>query len=358
MVFFSSIISFIAILLGWVSFGVSPLYTFQEIAYQQEQNNLKRDFVYFHNDLGNELLDVEQIDAARNEFKQVLEVDPLNQEARLNLFKCEVFSNAANSTVYDPEIVKKQLDEILEKDPNDPHVYLYYGDLAHSFGEKEKALEFYQKAISLDDSVANAYAGIGYIYNEQNKTNESLEMYNKALNLSYWNIIYRNNIAVIYYDRKEYQNATACYDSTCRLNYRYLLPYYRFSSSYRLTGDLESALYYQEILVELLKDDNVTSLSINQCPWYLYAESREPIWFYNNPEKMFYACYDIALTYYLLGDEDKATEYMDKANDLNLNKNLKLNVMKLVNFDIKNLEEEQPNLQNKIKDFRKNLDKS
>lgn len=347
-----SIISFFALLLGWLAYGVSPLYTIQEIGYQQQQESLKIDFVNFHNDLGKSFLYVEQFDAARNEFKQVLEVDPLNQKARIYLFECDVFSEASDQR-YDPEVTQKKLEELEREDKNDPLVYLYLGDFAFRCNNREDAINYYQKTIQLDNSVANAYAGLGYIYDQQNKTDEALEMYNKALNLSRWNIRYRNNIAYIYYERNDYKNATDWYYNILLLDNRLLFPYYCYSNCCRQSGDLDSALVYQDTLIGLLDDENITNLKFNKdYSWFLYDKSREPIYLNDYPERKYYAYYSIALTYYLKGNENKTIEYVKRADGLHIDKNLESNMEKILDFDIDNLQKEQPNFRNRTIEFR------
>lgn len=92
---------------------------------------------------------LEQYDAARNEFKQVLKVDPLNQQARtglrecevLRIFlrECEVFKDISN-TSSDPEITKMELDEILNENTSSPLIYFNLGDFALRIGDQKTAL--------------------------------------------------------------------------------------------------------------------------------------------------------------------------------------------------------------------------
>lgn len=341
------------IFIGWGVYHVSPLNSFEELEYKQEQNDLKRDFVQFHNELGDYFLNIGQVDAAKYEFKQVLEVDSLNQTARYSLFKCEIFEPISNKTGYDPEISRKRLEIILEKSNyTDPHAYLFLGNLYLPI-DKEKAFKNYQKAVDLDSSVAAAYEGMGIIYDHQNKPDEALEMYEKALSISPWNQNYLNDVADEYYEKKEYQKAIDSYDLLLKLNNKYLVSYYPISNSYRLTGDLESALGCQKALTILLEDDSVTDLENNQQIWYFHMEPGQEVYFLDYPEKKIYAYYNLALTYYLLGNENKTVEFLTKANELHIDEDLELNIKKLVIFDIDNLQKEQPIFLNRTEEFRK-----
>jgi tetratricopeptide (TPR) repeat protein len=352
-----SFVSLISIFLGYLIFHVSPLYTFQEIEYNQQQNNLKRELVQFHNDLGTSFLYVEQFDAARNEFNKTLEIDPLNRKARMSLFECDVFNEATgNNRNYDPEIVEKELQALLKMNSSDPLPYLYLGDFFCNNNNTETALDYYQKAIKLDNSVAAAYAGMGIIYYGKNKTDNAIEMFEKAYNLSNWNIAYRGNIAYIYYQKRDYKKALNWYNSIFILQNKYLEPYYGYSNSYRCLGDLENAREIQEAQINFLEDNVSKNLIINQDSFYYFANSGRTIFLYDYNEKKIYAYYNLALTYHLLGDKRKTLEYMKKANDLHINKDSEFNIKEILNSDIEELQEEQPNLKDRIAEFRNKIE--
>ena len=86
--------------------------------------------------------------------------------------------------------------------------------------------------------------------------------------------------------------------------------------------------------------------------WF-YSFNSDIIFFYDYPEKKYYAYYNLALTYYLLGNETEAIQYVKKANDLQIDKNLELDVKKLINYDIDNLQEEESSFLNRTEEFRR-----
>lgn len=77
--------------------------------------------------MGTKFLHSKEINAAKNEFNQVVKVDPLNQTVALSLFKCDIFSEAGNKS-YDLNIMGMQLDKLLNEDPNDPTPNLFLGE--------------------------------------------------------------------------------------------------------------------------------------------------------------------------------------------------------------------------------------
>ena len=350
-------LSLFGVLIGWVIFDVSPLQPFEEIAFKQseyrlsaKQESMKSEMVSRHLKLGNTFLNVMQLEAAKNEFEEALKLDPCNLSAQKGLFKSELFLPIMEND-YDPEIMEKRLNLILEENPDDPHAYLFLGRLYMDI-DYEQALTYYEKAIDKDPSIAAAYFGIGTIYDLQNKPDDAITMYEKALNLSKWNQPFLDNLGFQYCQRKEYQKSIQQYELLLRLNPRFLPAYYTISNAYRLTGNLEQARSDQEILIKLLDNKNVTSLKRNKEMWF-YSFNSEIVFFYDYPEKKYYAYYNLALTYYLLGNETEAIQYVKKANDLQIDKNLELDVKKLINYDIDNLQEEESSFLNRTEEFRR-----
>jgi tetratricopeptide (TPR) repeat protein len=355
--FFLFILSILYAFTAVFIFDVSPFQPAEEIAAKQseyrlvaKQELIKSEMVSRHLKLGNSFLNVLQLDAAKFEFEEALKLDSLNLSAKKGLFKSEIFRPIVERD-YDPEIMEKRLLLILQEDPEDPHAFLFLGEIYRSI-DQEQALNYYQKAIDKDASIAAAYFGMGVIYDQQNKPDEALKMYEKALSLSRWNQVFLDNLGDQYYLRKEYQKAIEEYELLLRLNPRCLIAYYTISNAYRLTGNLEQARLDQERLIELMEDENVTSMQINQRAWF-FRTRYEQVSFYNYPEKKFYAYYNTALTYYLLGNEIKALQYVKKVRDLRIDKDLESEVKELVNFDIDNLQEEQSSLWNRTDEFRR-----
>lgn len=353
---FVFLITLISVPIGWFVFEISPLQPLEEIAFKQneyrlkeKQNSLRSEMLSRHLKLGNSFLNVMQLEAAKIEFEEALKLDPLNLSAQRGLSKSEIFTPILIND-YDPEIMEKRLELILEDDPNDPHAFLFLGRIYTPINP-DKALEYYQKAIKNDPSIAAAYFGIGVIYDEQNKPDEALQMYLAALNLSKWNQVFLSNLADQYCLRKDYQKAIEQYNLLLTLDDRLLPVYYTVSNAYRIEGNLEQARKDQEKLIKLLNNENVTSYKRNQQVWYFHC-GYEHIFFYEYPEKKYYAYYNLAITYYLLGNETEARICVNEAEDLNLDKDLEKRVQKLIHFDIDTLQKEQKDYRNKTEEFK------
>ncbi len=71
----------------------------------------------------------------------------------------------------------------LDKDyPNNEHITFILGNISYSLGELEKAVEFYNKTISLSQNCGNAYYRLGVTFFKMGKFNESEKIFTTSLN--------------------------------------------------------------------------------------------------------------------------------------------------------------------------------
>ena len=110
-------------------------------------------------------------------------------------------------------------------------------------------------------------------------------------------------------------------------------------------------LFFQNILISYIENTNATSKRINQGTWSFITGSEYRAFLYTMPQKKYYAYYDIALTFYLLGNKDQAKVYVTRAEDLNLDENLKVAPLEALNFEIKELQEKPFKFKNRPEDF-------
>jgi tetratricopeptide (TPR) repeat protein len=359
-----ALLSSFFLLIGCIYYHITPWYNLKEVGYQQQQNELKNNFTNFHNDLGIQFLFAGRVDAATNEFTKILEVDRLNQNATRYLVLCGIFNNTTfdfyNFNNFDDEITRQQLDALIIETPNDPLLYFYSGNLAHSKGYLDDAITYYQKAIDLSNcSFAAAYHSMGIVNDQKNEHNLSLENFAKAVRLSPKTWIYNNDLADEFYTLEDYDNSTTYYSKAIRLNPFILLPYFGISKSFRCLGDLETASAMQERQITLMEVNYTKYLPINQKGLCYPRNSRnlEFICLNTYDEIQYYCYYSTALTYYLLGNGNKTLEYLQKADDLHLNIKLKSKVKEILNYDIENLQKAQSQnitLVDKTNEFRNN----
>lgn len=358
-VIFGLLGSVLGVILGLIFYEISPLQPLEEIAFKQKEykrkeqkEGFKNRMVRRHFKLGNEFLNVSQLEAAKVEFKKVLILDPQNIEGQMGLFKAEIFEPIVKDD-YDPEIIKKRLNLIQEENPKDPHAFLFLGDVYSNIA-KDKALEYYKKAINSDPSVASAYMGMGNIYadkkDDKDMRGRTLEMYEEALKLSQWNQSYLNNISYEYLRMGKYDKAIEKYALLLSLQDQYLPTYYSLSKAYRFLGNWKDAHWYQSRLCDLLDDEKVISKKNNAAYWSVDTDST-PVGFWDLKQKKFYAYYSFALTCYLMKDESEIVEkFIKRAKGLKLKDEDESEIKRLMNFDVKKLQARQKEIETETKE--------
>lgn len=92
------------------------------------------------------------------------------------------------------------------------------GNKARDKDEPQKALEYYQRALTLNAKEARAYYGLGSVYVEQRCSIKALEAYGKAIaNDPKYAEAYRG-MGAVYWDEKLYEQAITQYKKTLNLN--------------------------------------------------------------------------------------------------------------------------------------------
>jgi tetratricopeptide (TPR) repeat protein len=219
--------------------------------------------------------------------------------------------------------------------------------------DEGKALDYLNKALSIDRNLAMAYTSIGFIYDKQNKIEDAFNMYEQATKLSEWNQKAINNSAYHYLLRKKYHKAIERYELLLSLDKYQLISYLTLAQSYQMIGDLKNAYKKQKYLVQLFNDKKVTALRRNKDTWFFYTEPYEGVTFDidNSLEKKCYAYYCLALTCYLLDRQKEARVALEKAQKLQNDGNSE--AKELLEWNIDQLGKEQKSFRQKLDEFKK-----
>ena len=229
--------------------------------------------------------------------------------ARLGLEKASVFDAADGE--FHPIGIKQRIAHILEQSPDDPHAYLFQGDLHASSERYEDAQKSYDQAIERDPTLAHGYFQLGIIYDKLDQQGQALAMYEQAVKHAPDHQLYLHNLAYQYFRQKKYVEADKTYRSALNLNEGFLLGYFDLAHMYRTLGDLASALYYQQKGVSRIDDPHIATSKINQESWYFRIDA-EIIRLDTLPKKRCYAYRSIAATLRALQRGD-AEDYQRKS---------------------------------------------
>lgn len=256
---------------GIVVRGIDPLAIPDKLVsdYQQEQD--RKALIGDHVKLGEELLDVEQLRAARAEFQAALALDPTDVEANLGLFKARLYEPVAGGD-FDPEVAERRLAFLARTRPHDAQVRAYLGDAFARFAYYPQALAQYVEAIRLDPGMAHAYSGEGIVDQLSGHPYRALDAFVSAVRSSPQGSRYRNNLAYQLFLLRRYDEAIAQYSLVTQLDPDYMLPYYTLAAADRLIGRLNDAAERGRQLVELVTSRQARAIERNGAAWLFYAK--------------------------------------------------------------------------------------
>lgn len=106
------------------------------------------------------------------------------------------------------------------------------------FEDYPNAIDFFQKAISVDPDFAEAHNNLGFAYEKSRKFNEAIESYKKALS----NLIYRSpekayyNLAKVYYRLGKYDEAIDAHKEALKRMTDFYPSYYGLALCYNAKG--------------------------------------------------------------------------------------------------------------------------
>ncbi len=302
-------------------------------------------------DSAKSLLDIDKYKEARQQYEKILKSDPTNQIALSGMEKVRLYELLANPKS-DTGVIEQRLKSFKNQNPDDPHVYVLLSNLSAISGKYKEVETYYQTAAELDDSTASAWFGLGVLYHKQNRLAESVKMYEKAVSLSGSNVKYLNNLACLYFETGQYQESVKKYLQVLNLESKLLEPYFEITDMLRLTGNIEDALKNQETLINLFEDPQAVNMPYNQELWYFKTGSDENVQLSDIKKKHLLANYKMALTLYLLGEENKAEQYLEITRLFHGDKH---DVKTILNHHMKKLAENQPLLRDAIEKFTTRL---
>jgi tetratricopeptide (TPR) repeat protein len=174
-------------------------------------------------------------------------------------------------------------------------------------------------------------------------------MFKKAVSISESSPRYVNNLAYLYAQQKNYDEALRLYGG---LDQSFVIASLEIAHIYRLTGRLEQAWRLQENLVGSLDNPDIMRRPENQEPWY-YKTDREAIILADPVDKKCYVYYSLAATLFLDNHPAEAEAYVNKARELRSAHQPEIRT--LVDFDLKRLVEERTELEKQANAFRQQL---
>jgi superkiller protein 3 len=90
--------------------------------------------------------------------------------------------------------------------------YYSLGQIEENNGNNDKAIDYYQKAISIDNKYADAYIGLGGIYYEKGEYDLEVSNYERAVEINPDKCEYLYYLGTAYEDTHRYDKAVKAYE--------------------------------------------------------------------------------------------------------------------------------------------------
>jgi tetratricopeptide (TPR) repeat protein len=254
---------------------------------------------------GDNALNIGRYTDAQRIFEAEFKANPQNKQAAWSLKIAQI-----RQTLSQPEF-KEAIDTLYQEDPDDAHVNLFLGEFYAANNQPDKALQYFEQAITQNPKLAEAHYDLAMLYDQQGDYEEAKVESLKAIDISP-TPKYRNNLGTIYFNEQNYEEAIKEYGK----NKEYPLSALESAKIYWRLEYLSQALSYQKQAVEWLEDKTIMTKPENQDAWYFKIVPGKGIELVTLEDKKSYAYYSLSVSLYLQGDKEGAENKVQKLRDL------------------------------------------
>ena len=128
-----------------------------------------------------------------------------------------MWPDKTKSSVYHPEAVRI-LRRVTAWQPENGDAWYRLGVALADAGQKEGAIDAYQKAIQLDEKLAYPWDRLGNVYRRQGRYDQAIAAYQKAIQLDEKFAHPWNGLGIVYADLGRYEEAIAAYQKAIQLD--------------------------------------------------------------------------------------------------------------------------------------------
>lgn len=184
--------------------------------------------------LGNCYVRMGQLANAAEQFEYTISIDPHFKKGYIDIATAYNELDRFQDTI---EIVE----EAMRYNAESALLLCLYGEAQAKLGDAEKAMKNYKKAMSMDENIPEAYAGIGFLLSDQNNPHSALKFLKHAHTLSPYNTDYMYVIVEEYNKIGEYDKAVKYVKEIMELNPYDENAYIALMECYVLKDDIDNA---------------------------------------------------------------------------------------------------------------------
>tara|TARA_B100001250_G_scaffold384922_1_gene380198 strand:+ start:658 stop:2373 length:1716 start_codon:yes stop_codon:yes gene_type:complete len=228
------------------------------------------------------------------------------------------------------EKAEKYLNDAIKIDSNNPFALNNLASILIRLGKYDVSIEYSQKAINIKQDFSLAYNNLGLAQQNLKKNDDAIRSFSKAIEKEKSNVLPYYNLAILYENLNDIKNSEKYYLKAIETNPKYFSAYNNIMNLYERTNEdsklkliIESAEkeFSDNFLIKLFKGklqfkSKLYSDAISNLESFKFEK--------NNYIKEVLRCHTLANSYDEINKFDKAFEYFELSNSINLkiNKNI------------------------------------
>jgi tetratricopeptide (TPR) repeat protein len=289
----------------------------------KQKKDKMEDFISMYNDKIKDTSEENQGKTIKEDYQQVLSKQVMDGKGTLRddvdiLSGIKEAGDWFNKAYYetDPD---KQLDyysKAIDLDNNYVDAYYNRGWLKNNQGKYQEAIKDFDIVLTIDPKYANAYTNRGFAYNNLHQYDLAIKDYNKAIELEPTNALNYYNLGCIHNDKNQFIKAIDNFNKAVEINPQYTDALYNRGWSKNMLGNLEGAINDFNKVITI--DPNYINAYTSRGTAYLnQMQYKKAIDDYNkaialNPNDAI-NYYNKGVTYNEMGDYEKAINQFDMA---------------------------------------------
>jgi tetratricopeptide (TPR) repeat protein len=275
----------------------------------------RKQILNHHLSIAHDFLRIGQYEKAKAAYQKISEIDKENAKSAEGIEIINALEELKDETK-PIENIRLTANRLLRQSPDNPFVHLLFGHYYADDNNTQKAQQYYEKALSLDSSFAEAYFSLGVLLQKQKKYREALENFEKAVQYSELSP-YLTNLAYSYFKAGQHEKSLEIYEKVLNSDRFYILVYCEIANVYCKMKQYEESLKYLNHALDKLNDPKISDMQQNQGNWY-FESGETPVYVSGIAEKKYYVLQAFAATWEQLGDSRKAQEYRTQAQLLGI----------------------------------------
>ena len=215
---------------------------------------------------------------------------------------------------YDKAI--EYLNKAIQIDEKYAYPYNALGNAYLNLKKYDEAIVWYNKAIQIDEKFSYPYNNLGNVYRNLKEYDKAIVWYNKAIQIDKINVYPCNGLGIVYSNLKEYDKAIEWYNKAIQIDEKFSYPYNNLGNVYRNLKEYAKAVewYNKAIKIDEIDVYPYNGLGIVYRNLKEYDKAIE--WFNKAikiDEKFAYSYNGLGIIYSKLEEYDKAIEWYNNA---------------------------------------------